>query len=118
MNVSEDYMEATVEILEILKLMNEDDVKKIPNSIIDLFKEISIQTKYNVTINPEIPLDKQNLKPKTLALLGLLYRQFLCDQDQRDAFDKKMKENDKKYQNALQEMYSTDIEEIFKQRKK
>ena len=116
MKISKDYIEAVTEVNAILKVMQKEDVEKIPLSLRDFFENLSSKD-YIPNIREDIPLKEQDLKPKTKALLGLLYRQFWCDDIKRAEFDEKILENDMKYKQVLQEMYSGDIEDIFKQRR-
>jgi hypothetical protein len=70
------------------------DVKKIPKDIINVIRKNRIKN-YDVNINPYVPLNKQELKEETKAILSLLYRKFLCDTDKKqeaeEKFAKKLK---------------------------
>ena len=70
------------ELYEIFKMMNEDDLKKIPNE----FKEFIIQNKlsgYKPVIDKDIPLYSQKLKKETLTICSLIYRTYLISPEQR-----------------------------------
>ena len=90
MKVSKEYEEAVVDVIYIINNMVEEEKNKIPKSLVDLFLNITKSSNYISNINIEIPLYEQELKPKTKALLGLLYRQFLCSDSEREIFDKKL----------------------------
>ena len=88
------YREAYSEVYFILLHMECSDVKKIPKDIINVIRKNRMKN-YEVNINPYIPLDNQELKEETKAILALLYRKFLCDTDKKqeieEKFSKKLK---------------------------
>lgn len=74
-NLGNAYNEAYTEIYYILKNMDIEYVSKIPTEIIDLIKENRAKN-YNVTIDANIPLEIQKIKPETKAILSVLYNKF------------------------------------------
>ena len=52
------------------------------------------------------------LKPKTHALLGMIYLKYWANEEEKIAFTKRAKENEIKYQEELREKYNT--ENLFK----
>ena len=108
--------EAYKEILTILKCMETGYYEKIPKKLIKFFERNS-EEDYNVSISLEKPLEKQNLKPKTLALLAMIYLNYWCDsQEEKKELEKIFWENEKKYQQKLREKY--DPEKIFDRNRK
>ena len=71
---------------------------------------------YIPNIDPYKELDKQDIKPKTKTLLTIIYRNYWCNEQERVELDKKLIENDKKYEQELREKYNPD--DIFKKREK
>ena len=98
-------MEAFTEVNEIIKLLPEELVNKIPSK----FREM-IQEERDRNYVPDIkePLEKCKLKEETIIILGLMYRDFLCSPEER----KKLHEKDAK---ELQEVKKA-IEEEARQK--
>ena len=103
--MKQEYMEAFTEVNEIIKLMPEELVDKIPSK----FREM-INEEKDEQYKPDIkePLEKCKLKEETIIILGLMYRDFLCSPEER----KKLHEKDAK---ELQEVKKA-IEEEARQK--
>ena len=86
------YREAYSEVYFILLHMEYSDVKKIPKKIVDVIRKNRIKN-YAVKIDPLIPLQYQELKKETKAILALLYRKFLADEAKREELEKEFIEN-------------------------
>ena len=71
-------MEAFAEVDTILGYMDNIYVQQIPEKLRKLIKEKKAQG-YIKKINPAIPLEKQNLKKETLAVLAALNYIFWCN---------------------------------------
>ena len=91
--------------------MPKEEVEKIPSKLREFFKEISSKD-YVTNINPNIPLDKQQIKEKTKDIIALIYRNYWCSEEERKELDQKLIENDKKFEEELREKYNPD--NIFK----
>ena len=85
------YKEAYQEIYYILQNMEEEDVAKIPQNIIDVFEKNRIKH-YQVNIDPSLPLKEQNIKEETKAILALLYRKYWSDPEIREHLEKEFYE--------------------------
>ena len=109
--VTKEFAEASAEMNEILKYMPKEEVEKIPSKLREFFKEISSKD-YVTNINPNIPLDKQQIKEKTKDIIALIYRNYWCSEEERKELDQKLIENDKKFEEELREKYNPD--NIFK----
>ena len=74
------YKEAYSEISEIIKLMPRTMVSKIPVEVID-----AIENEKSNTYVPNItlPIEDCNIKEETKAILYLIYRDFLNDEDNK-----------------------------------
>ena len=101
--MEEDFKEAFYEVNEILKTMPKEMLEKIPNKFKELVDENKSNT-YNKKIDGLNNLD--SLKKETIVILGYIYRDFLCDEEEK----KKIIENEKK---ELEKLYSYD--NLFKQ---
>ena len=114
------YREAYSEVYFILLHMECGDVKKIPKDIINIIRKNRIKN-YDVNINPYVPLDKQELKEETKAILALLYRKFLCDADKKqeveERFSKKLKFEMSQKEQRLVEEVENNFETFTKENK-
>lgn len=84
--MKQEYKMAFSEINNIIKIMPEELVKKIPKS----FREVLIE-EMDKSYNPDIqePLEKVKLKNETVIILGLIYRDFLCSSEERERLQEK-----------------------------
>ncbi len=119
-----EYEEAFAEVDEMLKIMPADLLRKIPTQ----FKEmISLKKAKDYNIKIQEPLEQQHLKQETIAILGLIYRDFLSSPEERERLqfedNKKMVQIEQEMQqqyditsvlksrrnNKIEEEYSTDL---------
>ncbi len=109
-------MEAFTEVNEIIKLMPEELVSKIPNKFREMISE-ERDMQYKADIKE--PLEKCKLKNETIILLGLIYRDFLCSQDERKKLQekdaRKLQEVQQEIENEVRLKYNPD--DIFKKKK-
>ena len=80
-----DYKQSLTEVDTILQFMNEDLTKKLPVQLIEFIKD-NKDNYYVPKIDSSIPIDEQRLKPDTMILLSLLYRNYWCDENKRYEF--------------------------------
>lgn len=112
MAISNETKQAYSEIDEFLELVNEKTRNQIPIKLRNYFKEEK-DISYHKGINPNIPLENQNLKRETLAIIALLNLQYWCkDEAEKKRLLKIYSENQKNYEQELKEKYNPD--NIFK----
>lgn len=109
--VTKEFAEASAEINEILKYMPDEEIEKIPSKLREFFREAAIKD-YVTNINPDLPLDRQQIKEKTKYIIALIYRNYWCSEEERKELDQKLIENDRKFEEELREKYNPD--NIFK----
>ncbi|MFQ9263573.1 MAG: hypothetical protein ACLSG7_07005 [Clostridia bacterium] len=110
-----EYSNSLYQINEILKYMEPNLKSRIPKKFISYFENNKSQ-KYNWTIDKSLPLEKQDLLPTTKEILTVLYKDFICDDEERVKLEKTLSNNEIKYQEELKEKYNP--ENIFKDRQK
>ena len=86
-----EYAEAAVEVLSILSFTEESVLNKIPKSFISFLLNISSHT-YKVSFDYSLKLNELNLKSKTKEILGFIYINWLCDDNQREIYKKEIME--------------------------
>lgn len=110
-SVSEEYKIATTEVLSILEYLPQNEVDKIPNKFKEFLKENSLSA-YKPSFDYFQGLDKIELKYKTKLLLAMIYRNYICSEEERLEYDKILYQNEEYYQRRLREKYNPD--DIFK----
>ena len=99
---------AYAEVDEILSLMEDKYIEKVPQKLRDLFKEKRLEG-YNPKIDVNTPLDEQNLQRKTFAILAMLNLNYWCeDEEEKERLIKIYTENDRKREEELREKYNPD----------
>lgn len=111
--VTKEFAEASAEISEILSYLPNEYIQKIPRKLRDFFEQVKSKD-YISKIDPYKILEEQELKPKTKTLLTIIYRNYWCNEKEREELDKILIENDNKYEEELREKYNP--ENIFKDR--
>lgn len=85
-NKEEKYMENNLrksysEVYEILNLMENIYLDKIPNKVIELINN-ERDKDFKTSISTDIALEKQKLQRDTLAILAILYLNYWCESEQ------------------------------------
>lgn len=104
------------EVYQVLNLLGNEYIDKLPNSLFNMLKE-----KRNISYTPQyiedIPLNKQNIKKETLAIIALLHLNYWCENEKEKIELKQiLKNNEDKYQQELRNKYNP--ENIFKKHKR
>lgn len=101
----EEYLKAFSEVEQIIKLMPESLQKKIP----DRFKNI-ISTEKSQAYIPNIKesFEKCNIMEETKIVLAVIYRDFLCSEEEKKEIKLKDSQKLMEYEEELREKYNTD----------
>lgn len=106
-----DYKEAVGEVLIILEHTEESLINKIPKQLMEFWREIASKD-IALVVDTSKSLTELNLKPKTKALIAMIYRNYWCTPEERKEYDKILRENEEKFQEAARQKYNPD--DIFK----
>lgn len=109
--VTNEFAEASAELIEILNYLPMSEVEKIPLKLRTFFKKVATPN-YVSKIDPYKALDQQDIKEKTKDLIAVIYRNYWCSKEERAFLDEQLIENDKKCEEKLREQYNPD--NIFK----
>lgn len=112
--ITNEFTEAATEINEILSYLPNEYIQRIPKKLRVFFERVK-SNNYISKIDPYKPLEEQELKPKTKTLLTIIYRNYWCNEEEKNKLDKILIENDRKYEEELREKYNPD--DIFKKNK-
>ena len=83
------YSRAYTEVLEILKYMPEEDVKKIPKSMIDTFEYYSDKS-YEYHISPKQDFGQLSTTDETDAIMVNIFKNYWATPEQRETIQRKM----------------------------
>lgn len=108
------YYKAYVEVLEILKYVPEESVKKIPKEMLDMF-EIKKDKEYKYSIDYSKPFEEQKMLDETSAILANIFRDYWATEHQREVIIQYEKEELNKIEQEKRKIYNPD--DIFKSRK-
>lgn len=98
------------ELYAILNVMESKDVNKIPKKFMEKIKQERSNT-YSPQYDNALPLNKQEIRKETLAILALLYINYWCkDENEKQEYLQVIKENEQKYRQQIRE--KTDIKYI------
>lgn len=105
------YEEAFCEVNEILKYFDKDILNKIPREYIENIKN-NMSKSYKVMYDNTKSINEQDLKRETRAILSVIYRDYICNENVR----KEIIQKDTQELINLEEKKREDYEnkEIFK----
>lgn len=96
------YTKSFSEVYAIINLMPEKLKEKIPEK----FKEFIIKEKsdtYSLSIN--LPIDDTKLMPETIAIMGMIYRDFLVTKDKKEKLVEEDRIEMEEYEKRLIQKY-------------
>lgn len=102
------------EVDMILDLIDSEMKNKVSANFIKLIKEEK-DNEYKPNINPEIPLEEQNILPETIDILALLKLNYWCNEEEKKELLEILNRNEQKFQKEAKEKY--DIDKLFKTNK-
>ena len=82
------YPKAYKEVIEILKYLPEEDVKKIPEEMINMFEK-NMDKEYKYTINKNKPFNEQIMLKETREILAILYKDYWANEKQKERINNK-----------------------------
>ena len=89
--------QAYAEIDAFIEILPDDIKRKIPKNMKEFFKNQKDKN-YKKEIDINIPIEDQNLKEETLALIALLYIKYICeDEEEKRNLKNIYAENERKY---------------------
>ena len=107
--------QAFAEVYDIMMHFEKDLYNKIPKSFIELVEQ-NRDKKYKCNIDYLKDINEQYLLQDTRAILALIYRDFLCDEEQKFKLKKQDEMLLEKSRKKLYEEYNTD--NIFRKKTK
>ena len=102
------------EVDMILDLIDSEMKNKVSANFIKFIKEEK-DNNYKPNINPELPLEEQNILPETIDILALLKLNYWCNEEEKKELLKVLNKNEQQFQKDAKEKY--DIDKILKTNK-
>ena len=109
-----EYSMAMSEVLCIINQSDDSYKSRIPQSFKKFIEENADAT-YLPKFDINIPIKNLNLRKETKGILALIYRSYICSEDERAEYDKLLKNNSDTIQKELTDKY--DVYRIFDERK-
>ena len=94
------YTNAFSEVYTIINILSEKLKKNIPTQLLELIEKEKNEN-YDFKYNDSLPIDEQDISSEAKAILTLIYRNYLCDSDERKELDEIFEINEKKYYEKL-----------------
>ena len=111
--MTKEYNKAYKEVLEVLKYMLQEEREKIPQKMIQMFKE-KMDSNHKFKYDESKKFDEQELLIETKAILSNLFRDYWATSEQRDRILSKQNRDRIKIEEQKKEKYNPD--NIFKKR--
>ena len=102
-----EYRKSICEVLDILKHTRKEDVDKISPKFMDFLNK-NKDDNYIPNLDHTKRIKEMNLSDTTIGILSIINSKFWCNDEQRQEFNKKLNENEIKYQKELREKYNPD----------
>ena len=109
-----EFQIACKEVLEILKNVEEEDLKKIPIEEITMLKE-NASNNYEFTYNPNKSIKEQNVSKLARAIIAKLFTDYIATERQKKMINAKREYDIQKLEEQKLKRYNPN--EIFKNKK-
>lgn len=106
--INKDYSEAAVEVLDILNHTDKKMVEKIPSKFINFLEE-NCSKEYVSNLDHTKKIKDMELKPKTEAILGLIYLKYWADEEGKRKFEQKIRENEEFLASELKNEFNKEM---------
>ena len=110
-----EYSKALAEVSEILKYTQKEVIDKIPQKFLD-FIEKNKDKEHKLVLKEDKNLLEQDLKPETKEIIALIYRDYVCSQEEREKIIKESILQREKIEKEKNEKYKIDFDKIKEQR--
>ena len=96
------YREASVDVLDILSHMSSSEQEKVSRKFVEFLKDNSSED-YVSNLDYTKSLDQMELSEEARGLIAIMYRNYWCTAEEKQALDAKFIENEVKKQEELRE---------------
>lgn len=100
-----EYSYAVAELLDLLKNTEDELINKVPTNLIDIWEKQVPEDYKSKDMLTEEDWENIELAQKTKALIGMVYRNYWCNAEERKMYDEILRKNEEKRQAELKEKY-------------
>ena len=105
------YEKALAEAFAVIMKLEFSDIQKIPDEFLNTLKN-NMDQEYYTTLNIDEEYIDNNLSEDTKGILGLVYRDYLTDESERQELVEGENKYEEEYQEVLRDMFQSDL--VFK----
>ena len=106
-NINEEYRIAYCEVLEVLEHMDEQYVSRIPNKMLEFWKN-NASKDYVFKYDEDKSFKEQNISKKAKVILSILYRDCYASQEERESILKGLAEDRRRVEEEKRIKYNSD----------
>jgi hypothetical protein len=96
------------EVYQVINLLGNEYIDKLPTKLFNMLEEkrdINYEPKYT----DDVPLNEQNVKRETLAIIALLHLNYWCEGvNEKNELSQIFKDNEDRYQEEVRRKYYSD----------
>ena len=100
-----EYSYAVAELLDLLRNTEDELINKVPTNLIDIWEKQVPEDYKSKDMLTEEDWENIELAQKTKALIGMVYRNYWCNAEERKMYDETLRKNEEKRQAELKEKY-------------
>ena len=100
-----EYNYAVAELLDLLRNTEDELINKVPTNLIDIWEKQVPEDYQSKDMLTEEDWENIELAQKTKALIGMVYRNYWCNAEERKMYDEILRKNEEKRQAELKEKY-------------
>ena len=100
-----EYNYAVAELLDLLRNTEDELINKVPTNLIDIWEKQVPEDYKSKDMLTEEDWENIELAQKTKALIGMVYRNYWCNAEERKMYDEILRKNEEKRQAELKEKY-------------
>lgn len=100
-----EYNYAVAELLDLLRNTEDELINKVPTNLIDIWEKQVPEDYKSKGMLTEEDWENIELAQKTKALIGMVYRNYWCNAEERKMYDEILRKNEEKRQAELKEKY-------------
>lgn len=96
---------------EAIAILENTDIMllaKVPAKLIESLQEKADELGRRVNLDYSKDFASQDISEEAKDIIALIYRDYWCTKEEREELNKKLEENEKKYQEELREKYNPD----------
>ena len=113
--INKELSETLTELNEVFNNTSIDVIKRIPKTFLQFIAD-NVSDTYEFKYDKTKSLKEQNLKPRTKGLIALVYRDFICNNEEKQIYNEKVSNVLKEIELEKREKYNPD--NLFKNENK